>query len=241
MVIALTGVLTFLATRTPDQIRAQAQADYERAVEGCVARGGTGLVIRPGEPTVEVPIAPAPGGPGAGAAPGAAADARLACERLYRPGRDRRAREVFELATLWPSDPPAPEPAEEEPPFPDLGYLFGGFLIMPAWLLLIGGLAGGASMVGAEWQAGSLVTQLTWEPRRARVLVARLVATGAVGFVLALVMLSLFTAALVPAAALRGAMPPDRHWWLVYAGTVLRLSGLVALAAFARRDVGSAG
>jgi len=33
----------------------------------------------------------------------------------------------------------------------------------------------GASSIGAEWQARSITTLLTWEPRRARVLAAKVV------------------------------------------------------------------
>jgi hypothetical protein len=87
-------------------------------------------------------------------------------------------------------------------------------------------------MVGAEWQAGSFVTLLTWEPRRGRLLAARLVVVAAVGVVLSAALLGLFTLALVPTAVMKGsAQGVDGHWWMTYAGAVLRLSGITGLAA----------
>ena len=50
-----------------------------------------------------------------------------------------------------------------------------------AMFLLIGGVLGGASMIGAEWRAGTFATLLTWEPNRRRVAVAK-IACGAVAF-----------------------------------------------------------
>ena len=40
------------------------------------------------------------------------------------------------------------------------------FLGVAAFFLLIGAVVGGASMIGAEWRAGTFVTLLTWEPDR---------------------------------------------------------------------------
>ncbi len=41
-----------------------------------------------------------------------------------------------------------------------------GFLAIGTFLLLMGGLFGGATVAGAEWRAGTVTTLLTWEPRR---------------------------------------------------------------------------
>src|SRR5688572_3667085 len=49
-----------------------------------------------------------------------------------------------------------------------------GILIIAALPLLLGGVLGGASVIGAEWRAGTVTTALTWEPRRLRLHVARL-------------------------------------------------------------------
>ena len=73
------------------------------------------------------------------------------------------------------------------------------FLGVGAFFLLIGAVVGGASMVGAEWRAGTFVTLLTWEPNRRRVAVAKLLACGLVATAIAVVLLALFTAAFLPA------------------------------------------
>ena len=46
----------------------------------------------------------------------------------------------------------------------------GGVLGFTGLMLLVGGLLGGASVVGAEWRSGTVITVLTWEPRRVRLL-----------------------------------------------------------------------
>ena len=43
-----------------------------------------------------------------------------------------------------------------------------GILMIAALPLVLGALFGGASVVGAEWRAGTVTTVLTWEPRRLR-------------------------------------------------------------------------
>ena len=63
------------------------------------------------------------------------------------------------------------------------------FLGVGAFFLLIGAVVGGASMVGAEWRAGTFVTLLTWEPNRRRVAVAKLLACGLVATAIAVVLL----------------------------------------------------
>lgn len=76
-----------------------------------------------------------------------------------------------------------------------------------AWIL-------GASLIGAEWSAGTITPLLTWEPRRLRVLGAKtlglLLAVGA-GFLL---MDVLVAAALLPAGFLRGTFADVDIWWL---------------------------
>ncbi|MGH8991361.1 MAG: hypothetical protein ACRDZ7_07530, partial [Acidimicrobiia bacterium] len=43
-----------------------------------------------------------------------------------------------------------------------------GALAVAAIFLAVGGLLGGAAVVGGEWKAGTVGTVLTWEPRRVR-------------------------------------------------------------------------
>ena len=44
----------------------------------------------------------------------------------------------------------------------------------------------GASFIGAEWRHGTITTLLTWEPRRIRLMVAKVAAVVLFGFVVSL-------------------------------------------------------
>jgi hypothetical protein len=50
-------------------------------------------------------------------------------------------------------------------------------LVSAAFIFMLLGLVIGASFIGAEWQSGTFASLLTWEPRRQRVLVAKLLAS----------------------------------------------------------------
>jgi hypothetical protein len=109
------------------------------------------------------------------------------------------------------------------------------FLGVGAFFLLIGAVVGGASMIGAEWRAGTFVTLLTWEPNRRRVAVAKLLACGLVAAAVALVLLVLFTAAFLPATLGPGTTEGmDAEWWRSVGEGIVRiacLTGLVAMFA----------
>jgi ABC-2 type transport system permease protein len=70
---------------------------------------------------------------------------------------------------------------------PDAGALFGRLAMTNAYLYAFLALVLGASLVGAEYSAGSLSTWLTFEPRRGRVASSKLVATGVAGAAIAAV------------------------------------------------------
>jgi ABC-type transport system involved in multi-copper enzyme maturation permease subunit len=100
-----------------------------------------------------------------------------------------------------------------------------GFAIILGWLL-------GASLVGAEWHAGTMATLLTWEPRRVRVLVAKLVAAGALVFALAVALQVLLGAALLPAGLLRGTTDGiDSDWLRSLTGVGLRVAAISVVGA----------
>jgi ABC-type transport system involved in multi-copper enzyme maturation permease subunit len=106
------------------------------------------------------------------------------------------------------------------------------FIGVAAFSLLIGAVVGGASMVGAEWRAGTLVTLLTWQPDRRRVAIAKLLACGIVATAIAVVLQVLFTAAFLPAALGPGTTEGlDAAWWRSVVGTELRVAGVIGLAA----------
>jgi ABC-type transport system involved in multi-copper enzyme maturation permease subunit len=73
-----------------------------------------------------------------------------------------------------------------------------------SFLFLLMALLGGASFIGAEYKAGTITTLLTWEPRRLRVIVAKLGAGAVVAAVLFVVLEVLLAGALAPAAIVRG-------------------------------------
>jgi ABC-type transport system involved in multi-copper enzyme maturation permease subunit len=99
------------------------------------------------------------------------------------------------------------------------------FAISLGWLL-------GASLVGAEWHAGTMAILLTWEPRRVRVLLAKLVAAGALVFTLAVGLQLLLGVALLPAGLLRGTTEGiDSSWMRSLAGVGLRVAAVSVIGA----------
>jgi hypothetical protein len=140
--------------------------------------------------------------------------------------------------------------AGENPYFQDPRFQFAehakDVLTGAAFIFMLIGLVLAASAVGAEWQAGTFASQLTWEPRRQRVLAAKLVAPVAVTTVLSLVLGSVLVAGAVVAAQTRGTMDGTTSHLvgqlIVQAVRVLGLIALVsllgaALAAFTRHTV----
>jgi hypothetical protein len=98
------------------------------------------------------------------------------------------------------------------------------------FILLLGLI--GASMIGAEWHAGTVTTLLTWEPRRIRVLLAKTVAVALFAFLASVALQALLALALLPAGELRGTMAgAGTHWVRDLTGIVLRGGVLAALAA----------
>jgi ABC-2 type transport system permease protein len=92
----------------------------------------------------------------------------------------------------------------------------------------------GASFVGAEWGSGNLATFLTWEPRRAHVHVAKVVAIALCCAVVVTVLLVLLMAVHLPVASLRGTMRgTTADLWRTLAGTAGRGAGLAAMFAAA--------
>lgn len=80
--------------------------------------------------------------------------------------------------------------------------------------LTILGIALAASFMGAEWNAGTMTTLLTWEPRRTRVYVAKLVAAAIFTFLSAMLLQIVLGLALLPAALAHGSSAgADIHWF----------------------------
>lgn len=117
-----------------------------------------------------------------------------------------------------------------------------GMLGMAAFFLMMGGLIGGASIVGAEWRAGTVTTLLTWEPRRLRVHAARVAAAVACATVISFVLQALFLASFVPAVLAHGTTDgADGAWFASLVAAMARVSLLTAVATVVGASVASLG
>lgn len=100
----------------------------------------------------------------------------------------------------------------------------------------------GASSIGAEWQSRSITTLLTWEPRRARVLLAKLTGSILVTLGISLAAWALLSSALVPSALLHGTTAgTGGAWGRSVAAVVLRGSAVIAIATTLGFSVASLG
>jgi len=108
-------------------------------------------------------------------------------------------------------------------------------LVSVAWIL-------GASAIGADWHAGHVTTILTWEPRRGRVMIAKIAASLASVFVVTLLIQALLGAALALAAAGAGSTAgADATWLAESAGVALRVALLSTIFAGFGFGLASAG
>lgn len=86
-----------------------------------------------------------------------------------------------------------------------------------------------ASFVGAEWGTGMMTTTLTWEPRRGRVLLAKIVPAVVVLGTAVVVLLAFLAVAYIPIGALRGTTTGmTGAFWQNLSGLWLR-AGLLAV------------
>lgn len=109
-------------------------------------------------------------------------------------------------------------------------------------LAIILSLVVGASFIGAEWHHRTITTALTWEPRRPRLIIAKLVAACAVIFLATLTFLALFAAAVVPTPLLKGSTTgADAEWLREGIGLALRISAVGTLAATAGLSIATIG
>jgi ABC-type transport system involved in multi-copper enzyme maturation permease subunit len=110
-----------------------------------------------------------------------------------------------------------------------------GFVIVLLLLL-------SAAFIGAEWHSGSMTVLLTWEPRRARVFVAKVAAAAIFAFVATLIVLAFLALALLPAAVFRGETSgADGRWVVSTIELVLRAGLMGSVAAIIGLAVASLG
>jgi hypothetical protein len=100
-------------------------------------------------------------------------------------------------------------------------------------LLLLAALGAGASMIGAEWKAGTITTQLTWSTNRISVFGAKLVATVVLAAVIAYLLQIVFALELTALVVSKGGVMDavGRDWLLDLAAGMARTSFVVGIAA----------
>ena len=114
-----------------------------------------------------------------------------------------------------------------------------GALLMGGLFLLMGGVIGGATATGGEWRTGTLPMLLTWEPRRVRLALHRLIACAVCAFGIAIVLQVALMLALLPSVLLNGTTRGvDGQWTLSLAAALVRIAiatsaGAVLAAALA--------
>ena len=196
---AVAGVVVFV--NTEEYSPARAAAEREARIASCVGSFRSGPAVE----GVPVPTRRPVGGPPAfGSDP---AQIQQLCRSSVGAAEDGPS---LRLTELW-----APE---------------GGDAIwaVTSVFLGIGALIGAASMIGAEWKAGTFTTLLTWEPRRVRVAVTKLAAAGLLAVVVAVALQLVLAGALMPTILLRGTTEGADGEWLRTAAGGLARSGLLA-------------
>ncbi len=98
-----------------------------------------------------------------------------------------------------------------------------------SFILIVFGLVIGASSVGADWQAGSMGTLLTWEPRRARVFFSRLLVVIVTVFVAAVALETLLALLVVLVANARGTTLHAGGVGRASIGAILRVGAMVSV------------
>jgi hypothetical protein len=133
----------------------------------------------------------------------------------------------------------------EEAFVPHAGFELGDLphiLAASSVLLILGALLIGASLVGAEWHAGTMTTLLTWEPRRLRVMAAKGLAAATVVAILAILVLLALSAMLSIVAATRGStLGVDPSWYRSVAGAILRVTAACSVVALIGLSVAMVG
>jgi hypothetical protein len=120
----------------------------------------------------------------------------------------------------------------------DLGDILEGL----SSLVVLIGVVLGASLGGADWSVRTMATLLTWEPRRARVLLVRAFVVLVTAFCLALATQSFFVVVFRAAVALRGTTEGlPSHFVKDVVEVVLRTSAVAALLSLVALAVATIG
>jgi ABC-type transport system involved in multi-copper enzyme maturation permease subunit len=128
--------------------------------------------------------------------------------------------------------------ASNEITWADVGDILEG---MASIVILVGALVG-ASLGGADWTAGSMGTLLTWEPRRARVLLVRVAVAAAAAFAMATFAQAFFALVFRIGVALAGTTAGTSSGTLTHAAWLgLRVAAVTALVAIVAHAIATFG
>ena len=98
-----------------------------------------------------------------------------------------------------------------------------------AFIFIVVGLVIGASLIGADWQSGTIGTLLTWEPRRIRLFVVRVIVVCVGVFLIAVLLEAWLTALLALVASSRGSTAwLDSSWVKDSLKTAARVAGMAS-------------
>ena len=100
-----------------------------------------------------------------------------------------------------------------------------------ALVVVLLGVVIGASLAGADWSSGTMTTILTWEPRRARVLVVRTLVAVAVVVVIAIALQVVFCVAWLLSTAIAGTTEIDAGFAGDTLGPLVRIAGVTGVFA----------
>ncbi|MEO5973996.1 MAG: hypothetical protein ABIQ38_02150 [Ilumatobacteraceae bacterium] len=104
------------------------------------------------------------------------------------------------------------------------------FLTPSALFLVVGAVICGASVVGAEWKAGTMTTMLTWVPSRIRLHGARTLSAALLSFVISFLLQIVYLSSALPAVILNGNTEgTDFSWWGALILAMSRISFITLL------------
>jgi ABC-2 type transport system permease protein len=145
------------------------------------------------------------------------------CARTISPSDVPPGFTAVEFCKELVSTPSTPDPEFHLTHYQPVAEGLSGLFI--ALLLVLG-----ASSAGAEWHAGTVTTQLTWEARRTRLLLAKIIVAAVFGFVAFVLAEMVLLGVVAPAAVFRGTTSGvDAEWVRGTVAVLLRAAVLAAM------------